>query len=200
MARRPPPLTAELLVSAYCQGIFPMADDDGEIGWYSPDPRAVFPLDAFHVPSSLRRSIRKAPFELRIDTCFEAVMRGCQDRERTWISDEIIEVYVSLHERGLAHSLEAFRDGKLCGGLYGVAIGGAFFGESMFSLEPEASKQCLVALVERLRARGFVLLDSQLPTDHLRRFGQVLVPRRDFLRQLAAALKLRPSFTDPPPT
>lgn len=189
-----PPLTPELIVAAYCRGIFPMADEEGELGWYSPDPRAVFPLDAFHVPRSLAKTIRRGVFEVRVDTAFEAVMRGCADREVTWISEDIVGAYVALHGHGLAHSVEAWRGGQLVGGLYGVALGGAFMGESMFSRETDASKVCLVALVERLRERGFALLDSQIATEHLARFGQVEIPRRDYLRQLRAALPLERRF------
>ncbi len=189
-----PPLTPELIVTAYCQGIFPMADERGRIGWYSPDPRAVFPLDAFHVPRSLRKTIRRGGFEVRVDTSFEAVVRGCADRESTWISEAIVRGYTELHRLGMAHSVEAWREGRLAGGLYGVAIRGAFMGESMFSRAPDASKVALVALVERLRERGFRLLDSQMPTEHLRRFGQVVIPREEYLRRLAAALELDRRF------
>ena len=188
-------LEPDLFVAAYCQGIFPMADEvDGEIGWYSPDPRAIFPLESFHVPRSLRRTIRQGIFEVRVDTAFEAVMRGCADRDETWISDELVRAYTALHRRGLAHSVEAWCDGELAGGLYGVSLGGAFMGESMFTRIADASKVCLVHLVERLRERGYVLLDSQLPTEHLSRFGQIVVPRAEYLRRLAAALRLQRSF------
>ena len=190
-----PPLTPELIVAAYCRGIFPMADEDGELGWYSPDPRAVFPLDAFHVPRSLAKTIRQGLLEVRIDTAFEEVMRGCADRESTWISEDIVRAYVGLHRHGLAHSVEAWREGRLAGGLYGVALGGAFMGESMFSRETDASKVCLVALVERLRERGFALLDSQLATEHLARFGQIEIPRREYMRRLRAALPLECKFS-----
>jgi leucyl/phenylalanyl-tRNA--protein transferase len=189
-----PSLTPELIVAAYCRGIFPMADEDGDIGWYSPDPRAVFPLDAFHVPRSLAKTIRRGTFEVRVDTAFEAVMRGCADRDLTWISEEIVRSYTALHRVGLAHSVEAWREGRLVGGLYGVSLGGAFMGESMFSRETDASKVCLVFLVERLRERGYVLLDSQMATEHLARFGQIEIPRREYLRQLRAALKLDRTF------
>ena len=189
------PLTPDLIVAAYCQGIFPMADEeDGEIGWYSPDPRAIFPLDAFHVPRSLAKTIRRGVFEIRVNTAFEEVIRGCADREETWISEEIVRAYVALHRAGLAHSVEAWQEGALAGGLYGVALGGAFMGESMFTRVRDASKVALVALVERLRARGFVLLDSQMPTEHLARFGQIVIPRAEYLRRLAAALRLERSF------
>jgi leucyl/phenylalanyl-tRNA--protein transferase len=189
-----PPLTPELIVAAYCRGIFPMADEAGEIGWYSPDPRAVFPLDAFHVPRSLAKTIRRRTFEVRVDTAFEAVMRGCADRDLTWISEDIVRSYTALHRLGLAHSVEAWREGRLVGGLYGVSLGGAFMGESMFSRETDASKVCLVFLVERLRERGYVLLDSQMATEHLAKFGQIEIPRREYLRQLRAALKLERTF------
>lgn len=192
-----PPMTPELVVAAYRKGIFPMADHDGEIGWYCPDPRAVFPLDGFKVPKSLAKTVRAGKFEIRVDADFEGVMRACGAREETWISEAIVQVYTALHQRGLAHSVEAWREGRLVGGLYGVALGGAFMGESMFSREPDASKVCLVHLVERLKARGYTLLDSQYPTEHLRRFGQALIPRDEYLRQLAAALARPCRFVDP---
>ncbi|MDB5102227.1 MAG: Leucyl/phenylalanyl-tRNA--protein transferase [Cyanobacteria bacterium RYN_339] len=181
-------------MAAYGQGIFPMGDDQG-IKWYSPDPRAVFPLDAFHVPKTLAKTIRQGKFDVRVDTAFEEVLRGCAGRDDTWITREIHDSYTGLHKLGLAHSVEAWQDGALVGGLYGVALGGAFMGESMFSRRPDASKVCLVFLVERMRERGFTLLDSQFPTEHLMRFGQVLIRRDAYLEQLAAALLLRPRFT-----
>lgn len=193
----PPPLTPDLIVHAYCQGIFPMADDDGTVGWYSPDPRAIIPLDdRFHVPRSLRKAVRRAPYEIRFDTAFEAVMRGCADRAETWISEGIIAAYTALHRHGLAHSVEAWQDGQLVGGLYGVSLGGAFMGESMFAHAPDASKICVVHLVERLRARGYVLLDSQMHTDHMARFGLLLIPRSEYLLRLEQALHLARHFAD----
>ena len=189
-----PRLDARTIVVAYCQGIFPMADEDGEVGWYSPDPRAIFPLESFHVPRSLAKVIRQGHFDVRIDTCFEAVMRACAEREETWISEELVAAYVELHQLGLAHSVEAFHEGELAGGLYGVSLGGAFMGESMFTRVTDASKVCLVHLVERLKARGYVLLDSQMPTEHLQKFGQIVIPRREYLSRLRAALKLERSF------
>jgi leucyl/phenylalanyl-tRNA--protein transferase len=198
--------TPELLVEAYRRGIFPMADpDSGRIDWYSPDPRAVFPLERFHVPKSVARVVRSARFEVATDTAFEAVMRECAaphaGRERTWIDERLVAAYVGLHRRGLAHSVEAFRDGELVGGLYGVHLGGAFFGESMFS-RPErggsdASKVCLVSLVELLRARGFRLLDTQFWTPHLARFGCVRVRRARYLELLADALAVRTTWPGP---
>ena len=174
-----------------------MAEPAGEIHWYSPDPRAILPLDGLHVPKSLRRRLQQEPFELRFDTAFEEVMRACAEprpeREETWIDERLIEAYVGLHDQGCAHSVEAWLDGRLVGGLYGVSLGGAFFGESMFS-RPEiggsdASKICLVALVEALRAGGFELLDTQFWTPHLGRLGCVEIPRVEYLRALGSALE-----------
>lgn len=194
-----PPLTPELLVYAYQRGLFPMGDPEGGIGWYSPDPRAVFPLDRFHAPKTLLKTVRQGKFEVRVNADFEGVLRGCAGREETWITEEIHTVYMALHRHGLAHSVEAWRGGALVGGLYGVALGGAFFGESMFSHETDASKVCLVHLVDRLKARGFTLLDSQYPTEHLMRFGQALIPRRLYMQQLAEALGRECRFVDAPP-
>ncbi len=188
-------LTPALLVRAYCAGFFPMADArHGRIRWYSPDPRAVIPLDAFHVPRSLRRTIRRGLFAVQVNTGFGEVIRACADRPETWISDEIVRAYEALHALGLAHSVETWQEGRLVGGLYGVALGGAFFGESMFSRVTDASKVALVALVERLRARGFVLLDTQFLTPHLARFGAVEIPRAEYLRRLDEALRLERRF------
>ena len=184
-------LTTDLLVRAYCSGVFPMADPPrGVIRWYAPDPRAVIPLDGFHVPRSLARSLRRGAFEVRIDTAFGDVIRACAGRRETWISREIIRAYEELHALGLAHSVESWHGDALAGGLYGVALGGAFFGESMFSRESDASKVALVALVERLRARGYALLDTQYQTAHLARFGTVEIPRDEYLARLGAALAL----------
>ncbi len=166
-----------------------MADPKtGEIGWYSPDPRAIFPLDEFKIFRSLRLTIKKGIFDIRINTRFEDVMRGCARRNETWISEEIICSYVRLHKLGFAHSVEAWKGGRLAGGLYGVAIGGAFFGESMFSEERDASKTALVALVERMKARGFQLLDTQYVTPHLARFGAREISRNEYLKRLRAAI------------
>ncbi len=190
--------SVELLVAAYARGIFPMADArTGEIHWYSPDPRAILPLDEFHVPRSLARRVRSGRFEITSDLAFERVMRACAepgtDRESSWIDGRLIEVYVELFELGLAHSVEAWRDGELVGGLYGVHLGAVFFGESMFSRPArggtDASKVCLVRLVERLRGGGFELLDAQFRTPHLARFGFVEVSRAAYLRRLARALR-----------
>lgn len=179
-----------LLVHAYRQGIFPMAMEDGEIGWFSPDPRGILPLDAVHLSSRLARVIRSGRFEVAIDRDFEAVMRACAaDREDgTWISEEIIASYVALHQAGMAHSVETWREGRLAGGLYGVHLGGAFFGESMFHVETDASKVALAALVTRMRDRGLSLLDIQWVTPHLAQFGAIEIPRHDYLARLASAL------------
>ncbi len=191
-------LTPELLLYGYAQGIFPM-DDEGTIYWYDPDPRALIPLDAaFHVPHSLARTIRRGTFEIRVDTAFRETMEACAaampGRTETWISAELIEVYVALHRRGLAHSVETWQDGAMVGGLYGVTLGGLFAGESMWSRARDASKVALVALVERLRAGGFTLLDTQFRTPHLARFGTYEIPRAEYRRRLAAALKVEAVF------
>ena len=185
-----------LLVRAYREGIFPMALDDGEIGWFSPDPRGIIPLDTFHTPTRLARVLRARRFEIRIDTAFEAVMRACADRpdDGTWIDDEILQSYVALSRLGYAHSVEVWRDDRLVGGLYGVHLGGAFFGESMFHRETDASKAALVALVERLRSRGFILLDTQRVTPHLEQFGAVEIPRADYLERLGSAVTMGCTF------
>jgi leucyl/phenylalanyl-tRNA--protein transferase len=189
-------IPSSLLLSAYREGIFPMALDDGEIGWFSPDPRGIIPLDAFHVSRRLQRVVRRGEWTVRVDTGFEDVMRACAERpgEGTWISDEILASYVELHREGHAHSVEVWRQEALVGGLYGVHLGGAFFGESMFHRVTDASKVALVALVERLCARGFVLLDAQWATPHLEQFGVMEIPRREYLRRLKEALGVKAAF------
>lgn len=170
-----------------------MADDDGTIYWYDPDPRAVIPLDSFHVPRSLARTIRRGRFEVRVDTAFRTVMEACAEpgpgRDVTWISQEFITVYGELHALGFAHSVETWQEGKLVGGLYGVSLGGLFAGESMFSRATDASKVALVYLVERLRRGGFVLLDTQFMTNHLQRFGAIEISRAEYQARLTQALK-----------
>ena len=194
-------IPSELLVSAYSSGWFPMAVDEGEIRWYSPDPRGTIPLDAFHVPARLARVIRSGRFRIEIDRDFPAVIRACAQADRkdedpgTWIDSEILASYIALYRKGFAHSVEAWDGERLAGGLYGVALGGAFFGESMFHRVTDASKASLVALVERLRARGFTLLDIQWVTPHLERFGAVEIPRREYLERLQQALALDAAFT-----
>ena len=171
-----------------------MAMDNGAIEWFSPDPRAILPLDTFHVPHALERVDRKETFEIRVDTTFSEVIRECADRAETWINDEIIESYERLHQLGHAHSVEAWHDEKLAGGLYGVSIGGAFFGESMFHHLRDASKIALLGLVKRLRERDFTLLDTQWLTPHLQQFGAVEIPRTKYLHLLNTALSLPRSF------
>jgi leucyl/phenylalanyl-tRNA--protein transferase len=185
----------ELLLRAYALGWFPMGTGRrGRIEWFSPDPRGILPLETFHAPSRLKRVVRQSRFEIRIDTAFEAVMRACAARDETWITEDILSSYVSLHRLGFGHSVETWQDEALVGGLYGVAIGGAFFGESMFHTATDASKVALVALVERLRARGFGLLDTQWVTPHLVQFGAIEVPRAEYLERLAATLALECRF------
>lgn len=162
---------------------------DGELHWFSPDPRAVVPLDAFHVSKTLAQTIRRQPFEIRIDGAFREVVLACADRpEGTWITAEIVKAYTELNRLGFAHSVEAWHEDSLVGGLYGVSIGGAFFGESMFHHRRDASKVALAHLVERLRSRGFTLLDIQFMTAHLKRFGAVEIPRDDYLMLLRKAV------------
>lgn len=187
-------IPAELLVEAYRRGIFPMGMEDGEIGWFSPDPRAIIPLETFHVPHGLKRSLRKQLYEVRFNTCFEQVMRSCADRAETWINEEIISSYTHLHRLGIAHSVEAWHERELVGGLYGVSLGGAFFGESMFHTATDASKYALHALVEHLRKRGFTLLDTQWITPHLQTFGAVEIPRSSYLELLGRSLASPCSF------
>jgi leucyl/phenylalanyl-tRNA---protein transferase len=184
------PLDPIMTINAYAQGIFPMADRSGRIRWYAPDPRAVLEHENLHVSRSLRTTIRKGTYEVRMDTAFEAVIRCCADREETWINEAFIHAYAQLHNAGVAHSVEAWKDSELVGGLYGVALGGAFMGESMFSYTTDASKVCLVALVEHLRARGFVLHDTQFWTPHLASLGVTEIPRRTYEQRLREALRL----------
>lgn len=182
-------LSPALLIRAYASGIFPMGDDEtGEVHWFRPDPRAILPLDAFHVPGTLDRRVRRQAFSVTSDAAFERVLRECADRTRTWITPPIIEAYTALHERGAAHSVECWQDDTLAGGLYGVALGGAFFGESMFFTVSNASKVALVHLVRQLRAGGYTLLDVQYSNPHLEQFGVVEMSRDDYEAQLDTAL------------
>jgi leucyl/phenylalanyl-tRNA--protein transferase len=192
-------IAVDALLSAYSSGWFPMAVAPGDIRWYSPDPRGIIPLDTFHVSRRLARSIRSSRFEIRVDTSFRAVIQACAAREDSdgdWIDQEIVESYCALHERGDAHSVETWQDGVMVGGLYGVALGGAFFGESMFHRVNDASKAALAALVDRLRVRGYSLLDTQWVTGHLAQFGATEISRRRYLRMLDEALKIETSFGD----
>jgi len=190
------PATIEpgLLLDAYARGIFPMAVAPGDIRWFSPEPRAILPLDRFHVPHGLRRVLKRHRFEVRIDAAFGAVMRGCAARDETWIDGTILSSYERLHRLGHAHSVEAWLGDRLAGGLYGVTLGGAFFGESMFHEVTDASNVALCALVDRLRQRSFTLLDIQWTTPHLARFGALEIPAREYRRLLRASVALERSF------
>ncbi|MBN1361586.1 MAG: leucyl/phenylalanyl-tRNA--protein transferase [Sedimentisphaerales bacterium] len=191
-------LTPSILLSAYCQGCFPMAEEDGTVYWYDPDPRTIIPLDAFQVSRSLARRLRHGGFTVCYDTAFREVMTRCAEpapgREQTWISNEFIEVYSRLYEAGFAHSVETWMEDELVGGVYGVSIGGLFAGESMFSRRADASKIALVHLVERLRQKGFSLFDVQFTTSHLQRFGAIEVSRDRYKQLLAQALTLDVRF------
>jgi leucyl/phenylalanyl-tRNA--protein transferase len=185
---------AARILELYREGLFPMADEHGEIQIYTADPRGVLPLNEFHLPKRLERLMRKNPFEVRFDTVFGEVIRGCAAREDCWISPQIVTLYEELHRQGHAHCVETWQDGALVGGLYGLAIGGAFFGESMFRTVSEASKVCMVALVERLRQRNYALLDCQYLNHNTRRFGGREIPQTEYLGQLQRALRLTCQF------
>jgi leucyl/phenylalanyl-tRNA--protein transferase len=187
-------LNPEILEACYRAGAFPMADRYGRIEFYRSDPRSVLELDSLHVSKTLGRVVRKGVYEVRVDYDFEGVIRACARRSESWISEEIIRGFTVLHERGKAHSVEAYRDNELVGGLYGVTLGGAFMGESMFSRMRDASKVCLVHLVERLNERGYVLLDCQIQNDHLASLGAIEIPEKEYLRRLKEALKLSRTF------
>jgi leucyl/phenylalanyl-tRNA--protein transferase len=179
----------EALLNAYANGVFPMAEE-GEILWFSPERRGLIPLDSrFRIPHGLRRTLKRGLFEVRWNTAFREVMLACAERKETWIDEVILESYCALHEEGFAHSVECWDADGLQGGLYGVALAGVFFGESMFHRKTDASKVALVALVETLREKNFHLLDTQWMTDHLRQFGGYELPRREYLAQLQAALE-----------
>jgi leucyl/phenylalanyl-tRNA--protein transferase len=186
-----PLFNPELLLRAYCQGIFPMGNDDGSIDWYSPEPRCIIDLKQVHFSKRLLRTYRQGVYDIKINQRFEEVMWACADRDTTWINEKIVQVYSYLNQHGLAHSVEAYKDGELVGGLYGVAIGGAFMGESMFHRSTDASKVCLVFLVERMNERGFVLLDSQYVNKHLASFNAQNIPRAEYLARLNFALTLK---------
>jgi leucyl/phenylalanyl-tRNA---protein transferase len=192
-------LTPEMLLYGYCQGIFPMAHEDGEIYWYDPDPRAILPLAEFHVSRSLQRTLNRGHFALTVDKAFAAVIHACAQprpgRHETWINQEIITAYNQLHELGFAHSVETWLDGRLVGGLYGVAIRGLFAGESMFSEVADASKAALVHLVDRLVQGNFQLLDIQFITPHLAQFGAIQIPRAEYQARLAEALDVKAEFS-----
>lgn len=187
-------ITPEILLRAYAIGLFPMAEsaDDPEIFWVEPEFRGILPLEGFHVSKSLMKTLRKKHFEIRVNTSFDAVIEACAaaapGRPSTWINGTIRSLYSALHRMGHAHSVEAWQNDELVGGLYGVSLGSAFFGESMFSRRTDASKVCLVHLVERLRSKGFTLLDTQFTTDHLKSFGAVDIPKEEYRGLLEAAM------------
>ncbi|TAN78141.1 MAG: leucyl/phenylalanyl-tRNA--protein transferase [Magnetospirillum sp.] len=195
------PLTSDLLLRAYAMGVFPMARsrDDPRLYWIDPERRGILPLETFHVSKRLRKTLRRGGFKVRCDTAFEAVMRACgeatDDRPDSWINEEIVRLFVELSRLGLAHSVETWRDGRLVGGLYGLGLGAAFFGESMFSRETDASKVALVHLVARLKLGGFHLLDTQFVTAHLQQFGAIEIPRSDYQERLSAAID-QPAWFD----
>ena len=174
-----------------------MTDPDGETRWYTADPRGILPLETFHIPGTLKQLLKKNPpvFEVRYNSVFSTVMRNCRNvRTDSWISEEIIDAYTTLHEMGFAHSVETWQNGELVGGLYGVSLGGAFFGESMFHKKTDASKVALVHLVNRLKERGFELLDSQATTNHLRKFGCIDIPAVEYMKKLEHAMEKSCSF------
>ena len=180
-------LAPEIMLQLYSQGAFPMAEESGEIEWHSPQIRTIIPLDNYNVPRSLRKFMEKSDFEFRYDERQLEVIENCADRDETWISDELIEAYKGLIDLGFLHSVEVYQAGKLVGGLYGVAIHGAFFGESMFSKVSQASKAALVKLIERLNERDFVLLDVQYQNEHLKMFGSVKIPFIEYAFLLSEA-------------
>jgi leucyl/phenylalanyl-tRNA---protein transferase len=197
-------ITPEMLLKAYAHGIFPMAEsaDDPTLYWIEPEERGVLPLDEVRIPKRLARTIRQEKFEVRVDTSFHGVIAGCAaaraGRRTTWINQRITELYEELFRMGYCHTIESWLDGRLVGGLYGVALGGAFFGESMFSVERDASKVALVYLVARLIHGGFTLLDTQFVTEHLRQFGATEISRNEFQKRLAEALTLHCGFQELP--
>jgi leucyl/phenylalanyl-tRNA---protein transferase len=196
----PSHLTPQLLLRAYAMGIFPMAESRSarQVFWVDPQMRAILPMDGFHVPRRLAKTIRRNPFEIRCDSDFEQTMRWCgapaRKRRETWINDEIVRAYTQLHHLGYAHSVECWRDGRMVGGIYGVSLGAAFFGESMFSRATDASKVALVHLMARLRHGGFRLMDVQFVTSHLSQFGAVELPRATYLERLTEAITTDAEF------
>ncbi len=196
-------ITPDLVLKAYAYGVFPMAKsrDDSDVFWVQPKLRGVLPLDEFHLPRSLRKRLRQGTFTVTIDQVFDGVMAGCAEtsatRADTWINDRIMQLFSALHRAGVAHSIEVWKDGALAGGLYGLAMGAAFFGESMFSRETDASKVALTHLVGILKQGGFTLLDTQFITDHLARFGTIEISQQDYLTQLSEALTQKAHFEGP---
>jgi leucyl/phenylalanyl-tRNA--protein transferase len=187
-------ISPNILLGAYSMGYFPMADDNKNISWYSPDPRTIIPLEKYNIPRSTKHLLRKQIFKIAIDGHFEAVIRGCAGRRETWISEEIIESYMELHRLGFAHSVESINSDGLAGGLYGVALGSAFFGESMFSMKSGASKVALAFLIKHLFENGFTLLDSQYMTPHLQKFGAIEIPKKKYIQLLHEAMTEKAVF------
>lgn len=191
-------LSADDLLYGYMNGIFPMADTDGTLYWYSPDPRAIIPLDTYKPSKSLRPILNKNLFEIRINADFEGVMKGCalprQDEDSTWISEEIINAYTELHQMGYAHSVETYLNNELVGGLYGVAIGAVFFGESMFHTVNNASKVAFHFLIEILKQQNYALLDTQFINDNVRRFGAIEIPKSEYIKLLKKNLLKKAHF------
>lgn len=192
-------ISIENLIHAYSQGVFPMADEaSGGIFWYSPNPRAIIPLDTYKPSKSLRPVINKGEFEIKVNRNFEQVMRACaqprSDDDGVWISEDMISLYKSLHEKGLAHSVEAYKNSELVGGLYGVSLGSCFYGESMFYTFPNASKVAFHYLIERLKSRNFLLLDTQFINDNVKRFGAIEISQKKFLKLLAEAISIPNRF------
>ncbi|NDR55770.1 leucyl/phenylalanyl-tRNA--protein transferase [Aliiruegeria sabulilitoris] len=194
-------ITPQLLLRAYAAGIFPMAErrDSEELFWVDPQERGVFPLGGFHISRSLRRRIRQAPFQIAVNKDFEGVLTGCADRPETWINEKIFALYIQLHRAGFAHSLETWEGDTLVGGVYGVTLGGAFFGESMFSHRRDASKIALAYLMDRLIQGGFRLFDTQFLTDHLASLGAIEITRKQYHARLKEALQVRADFLSPGP-
>jgi len=192
-------LTPELLLHAYAAGVFPMSEarDDPEVFWVDPRRRGIIPLNGFHISRSLARRIRRGGYEIRVDSDFAGVLSACADREETWINDTIFALYMALHRMGHAHALEVWQEDELVGGVYGVALGAAFFGESMFSRRTDASKIALAYLVDRLREGGFRLFDTQFVTEHLKSLGGVEISRAVYRERLAQALQAGADFTAP---
>ncbi|MDK3017559.1 leucyl/phenylalanyl-tRNA--protein transferase [Pseudodonghicola flavimaris] len=193
-------ISPELLLHGYSIGIFPMAEhrDDPEIFWVDPKRRGILPLDGFHISRSLARRMRRGGYQITIDRDFAGVLDGCADRTETWINAEIRSLYIALHRMGRAHSLEVWDGDRLIGGVYGVVLGAAYFGESMFSRRTDASKLALAYLVDRLRQGGFELFDTQFLTSHLASLGGIEIPRAAYQRRLASALEKSADFTAPP--
>lgn len=187
-------ISPNVLLGAYSMGYFPMSDEEGKISWFSPDPRTIIPLENYNIPRSTKQLIKRAVFKISIDTNFEAVIRGCANRKETWISGEIIESYLELHRLGFAHSVETIDSEGIEGGLYGVALGSAFFGESMFSLKSGASKAALAFLIRHLSENGFTLLDTQYTTPHLQTFGAIEIPKKKYVQMLHQAMTKKAAF------